>query len=465
MSAIRLESGRSGRRWVYLAAAILVPTVAVLWLLPRVTGTHPADSSDAIGLAERVVIQFNLPMNRASVEANFQTRPPAAGVFDWDGNQMHFTPATLWPERTVVEARLAAGTQSALGLPLLRDVSWEFATSEARVLFAWPQGGLAQIFRASLSGSELVQLTDLDEGIKHFDASPLRATAYLVTGATERGNRVESLDLEAGTRQNRRSCLPDDICQQVAVSPDGALLAVAVGQGDPESEAWRGRVIVAPAAQEESDAIYVSPPGLGSPEWVQAGLLAVFDRLQGEHVLLELRGTGGAQEIARIADELGQNGSWSPDGLFWVGARVEFSDPVGPEQAEFFSHLVRVDVSSGSQVDLTGRRVGPVEDATPTYSPDGGLIAFGRKFLDPERWTLGRQVWRMRADGSQAVPVTDYPVYHHSGFVWSPRGDRLLVLRFDQADPTTPATLGWLEVETGAWTTLAEGAFLPHWSP
>ena len=44
-----------------------------------------------------------------------------------------------------------------------------------------------------------------------------------------------------------------------------------------------------------------------------------------------------------------------------------------------------------------------VEDVSPVFSPDGKWIAFARRYLDPLRWTPGRQVWLMRADGTEAV--------------------------------------------------------------
>lgn len=466
MSSIKLADKPSpARRWVLLGLAVVIPLVAVIVLLPRVARAVPRGQEAAVPLAESVAIEFNWPMNRSSVEDSFVLNPQVAGETKWQGTEMRFTPTATWPERSTIEVTLGSGVRSALGLPLLGGLQFSFTTSQARVLYAWPQSGPAQLYRSTLDGTDLRQLTEVEGGIRDFDASPVRPVAYLTSGSEAADNGILRLDLDSGESDLLRSCPVDQACSQVSLSPDGLRLAFSAGGGDPETDAWEGHVEVINLSEPGGTPMWESPVGASSPEWVNPDLLAFIDRSQGDHVLVDLAAQEGPTERTRIPDELGQSGTWSPDGRFWVGSQVEFLTPEVGALSEFFSHLVRVEVSTGSRVDLTGRRAGLVEDGTPAYSPDGTLIAFGRKYLDVERWTLGRQIWVMRADGSQTRPLTDFPIYHHSGFVWSPDGTRLLAQRFDQADPTTPGDVGWIDLESGRWTTLAEGAFLPRWTP
>lgn len=465
-SAIRLaEDGHPRRRWVLLGSAICIPIVGILILLPRVTAVSPTDGDPAVSIAESVVIEFNWPMDRKSVENSLQTTPATPGTYEWQGTQLSFTPASVWPEQEAIRIEIREGARSALGLPLLQNLTLQFETSQARVLYAWPQSGDAQLYRTTLAGGETIQLSNVEGGLLDYDASPVRPVAYLATAPGPEGNEILQLAIESHDAETLRDCQAGQVCSQISLSPDSTRLAFSVGSAAADEPDWTGFVVVVDLMQSPGKELWRSELGVSSPDWVTTDLLAASNQAEGAHLLMDLSTPQEPIERALIEDELRQPGTWSPDGRFWVGSQVDFLTSRSGTLSEFFSHLVRVDASSGSQVDLTGQRVGLVEDGTPAYSPDGSMLVYGRKYLDADRWTLGRQLWVMRADGSQARAITDFPIYHHSGFVWSPDGSRLLVQRFDQADPTTPGDVGWVELRSGRWTMLAEGAFLPHWTP
>lgn len=109
--------------------------------------------------------------------------------------------------------------------------------------------------------------------------------------------------------------------------------------------------------------------------------------------------------------------------------------------------------------------MGLVEDASPVYSPDGQWIAFTRKYLEQDRWTLGRQLWAMRADGSGAHPLTDEPDFNHSALAWSPDSGGLVYMRFDETNPTQASEI-WLVGSDGEGARrLVVGGYLPRWIP
>ncbi len=85
----------------------------------------------------------------------------------------------------------------------------------------------------------------------------------------------------------------------------------------------------------------------------------------------------------------------------------------------FHSHLTYHDIRGDLTIDLSGDRDGLVEDSNPVYDPSGEWIAFTRKYLEPERWTLGRQIWVMAADASERRILINDPDYQHASLVWS----------------------------------------------
>jgi Tol biopolymer transport system component len=257
------------------------------------------------------------------------------------------------------------------------------------------------------------------------------------------------------------------------ISPDGTLLAFeqfdweisAAGRRVPgERQVW----ILALA--DEADPVRVQPEEqvANSPNWSPNGILAFYNDSLGAVTFLQ---PAGMQLLNMVPNGLGFLGSWSPDGEFLVLPEIVFptaSEQDGGDQLDFFSHLYRIESATMDVEDLS---LGMVEDASPAYSPDGEWIAFGRKFLD-ERWTPGRQVWIMRADGSQPRadgsqprPITDDPDFSHASLVWNPDSSRLAYMRLSQTDPNEMPEIWMIDRDGEAHQFLVEGGYLPQWIP
>ena len=139
---------------------------------------------------------------------------------------------------------------------------------------------------------------------------------------------------------------------------------------------------------------------ISQPRWSPTGKLAYYDQTSQAYIIYDLQ-TGSS---LRLPNQTGQGGSWSPDGRYFVAAEISITRLNATTEVGV-SRLLRYDAETGAAVDLT--RLDDVEDVNPVFSPDGGLIAFGRKYLDPARWTLGRPLWMMAADGSTVRQVMD----------------------------------------------------------
>jgi Tol biopolymer transport system component len=159
-------------------------------------------------------------------------------------------------------------------------------------------------------------------------------------------------------------------------------------------------------------------------------------------------------------NETGEPGTWAPDGSNYIAHEVDFWDS-GP--MDFSSHLWRFEYPSAQATNLSLDLA--LEDVTPAYSPDGAQIAFGRKYLDPERWIIGSQLWLMRADGSRARQLTDNPDFNHADFAWHPNGEYLAFVRHKQTTLIDPPEIWIVRADGSDAVRLVIGGHVPQWIP
>ena len=127
------------------------------------------------------------------------------------------------------------------------------------------------------------------------------------------------------------------------------------------------------------------------------------------------------------------------------------------------SHLLLFDWQQDTVQDLTPEET--MEDTSPAFSPDGESLAFARKFLDISRWTPGRQLWLEHLGSQEEGPLTDEPLYNHFEFTWSPAGDRLAYVRFNQSVLTEPPEIWLIDPITKQAEQLVVGGYSPQWIP
>lgn len=105
---------------------------------------------------------------------------------------------------------------------------------------------------------------------------------------------------------------------------------------------------------------------------------------------------------------------------------------------------------------------GEFNDGNAAWSPDGAWIAFGRRLA---RTNTGRQLWLMRADGSEAHALTNDISLHFGPPSWSPDGRFLLFQQYDSNAPDAPPTIWLLEITTGSFNQIVINGLLPTWLP
>lgn len=450
--------------------------VAIL-ATPKVATVEPLPDSHHVPSTSHVSITFDQPMNTELVESRLTIEPLRAGYLSWDDNTLTFQPAEPWTSGSKVTVHLAGGARSRRFLPMIRSYSWSFTVGAPRILYLWPAGSPADLYATSPDGAEITRLTETSFGVLDYTLSAAGSKIAYAVAREDQGSDIYLLDLISGEQRLVHSCPENVLCQSLALDPEEKLLAFEklefkVGAaGKPvltPSQVW------AIDMSEGAEEFPIGPDNhvTTSPMWSPEGWLAYYDSTLRAIALVDVVSRPNPAVFNYMSNDMGLMGSWSPDGTFLLLSDIVFPQvEYGEEneevegQASFYSHLYRVNANSGFVVDLTAGNIGAVEDASPSYSPDGEWIAYTRKYLEEDRWTLGRQLWLMRSDGSDAYQFSDEPFYGHSSLAWSPDSSAIAYMRKGQLDISQPGEIWLIEIDEGEPKQLVVGGYLPQWIP
>ncbi|HHH81698.1 MAG TPA: hypothetical protein ENL35_01765 [Chloroflexi bacterium] len=455
--------------------AALGLVLAALFAAPRVVLVEPAGGAVNVPASTRLRLGFSQPMNVASVRAHLSIDPPLPGRYLWEARELIFEPEHFWPSGGEVKVTLTAGVRSRLGLPMLRSKSWTFEVGDPRIAYLWPAEGPAQLYARTLGDpQETDALTEAPLGVIDYAiAGDGVRVAYSVM-RPEGGTELRILNLVSLEDQQVLACQADHPCRSPSLSPDGRWMAferqeLALGEAGRLTTQRRSLWLL--SLREAGPPVEVGggEGSRASPLWSPTGWLSYYDDHIQAIIVAEVDLEGQTTPLRYIPSSLGLLGTWSPDGLAFIFPEIVFAQAASAEDGTpsetFYSHLYRVEIEDGRTSDISPGEERLVEDASPVFSPDGSWIAFTRKYLDPGRWTPGRQIWIMRADGSEARSLTEDPDALYSALVWSPDGKRLGFMRRNLATAGAQPEIGWLQVGSGDRQRLAQDGFLPAWIP
>jgi Tol biopolymer transport system component len=447
--------------------------LAALLSLPRLTAVSPAAGAQDVSSRAPIRLTFNRPMQPASVEEALRIAPALPGMFTWEGSTLIFTPGQPWPREGQVTVTLEGGlARSQRGLPLLGGQTWSFTIGGERL--AYLMGEVSNLWVLPLvADAPPRQVTAEPFGVYDFGLSP-DGVRFVYAALREDGGADLRLTNTDGSGTEDLLACPGEACLSPVFAPDGKRVAyerrtlVAGLTGEVTFGAAHVHVYDLAGGGDQSLDAGETARQTRFPRWGPDGRLSYYDTARQALVVHDL--ASGA--VTYIPSTSGESGTWSPDGQHIVYAEIFFppespTDPLNPEEEHrdrFYSHLLRVTIATNATENLSGP--GVVEDASPVYAPSGEWLAFARKGLAPDQWTPGRQLWLMRADGSDAHPLTADPLYHHSAFAWSPEGTAIAYMRFNAVDPSTPAEIWTTDVGDGSrarrWVS---GGYLPAWLP
>ena len=464
------------RRIGLFVTALLVAVAtaaAYLWLQPRVVSYQPEAEAERVPAGAAVRITFSRPMQADSVTANFAIDPPVRGGFTWEGDTLVFTPDQPWPGGQTVNVRLSPGSSSTGILPqsIREPAQWSFTIGMSMLLYLYPSDSAANLYQLDPQNGEITQLTDGLGAVQDYSTTPDGKMIFFNTSLGNGGSIIYRLDGANGQPKALLEC-PDAQCRYPRVSPAGDYLAYERTDLSAVGQAGFPQVWLLPLSQDEDGGMQITstPPALvgppdhriQQPQWSSDGLLTYYDFTDSAFVVQDVQ----SREVARFPSQTGIPGGWDGQGERYVFPEIfsnEISDPnlTGLENIPS-SHLLQYRLD-GSQQDLT--QTDDVEDSSPIYTPDGTGLFFARKFLDIQRWTPGRQIWRMNSDGSSATAMTDDPYHNHYDLAWSPDGAHLAYVRFNKDALTEPPELWMMEADGSNATRLVTSGYLPQWIP
>lgn len=278
--------------------------------------------------------------------------------------------------------------------------------------------------------------------------------------------------------------LPGAVAERAALpSAAQAVYAVARDDGAPGGghDLWRVDV----ARRRARRWLDCAPDDCRAPSPGPDGRSIVFTRVvDGRPTLWQLSLDARVPVPLFPADTPGHHAAWSPD-----GARVAYVDPAGrvcvaaPGADEALcvpvlvdsppvwspyggavlitdirletgaaSHILRLDAALGVLLNLSDTL--GVEDDAPAWSPDGAWIAFRRRSAGT---AMGKQLWLMRADGSDPRALTAEVAAYYGPPVWSPDGEMLIASRHVEGKHEVLA----LSITSGTVTPMAPDGYLP----
>ena len=461
-----------------------------LWGTPRLLWVEPGEEASNVPASSEVRLTFSRPLQTEALKERLRFEPAVLGSFEWQGSSLVFTPDQPWPAGATIQVQVQAGSpaQGFPALPLRQGKEWSFKVRQPNIVYLSPASGPANVTLLNPTSGERTSLTNSPGGVLDFTISPSGEALYFsartepdgsavyrqdLTGLTPEAVVPETASPETAPPTSRLAepvqvldC-PKAVCQGLALEPQEGYIAyersaLPGGEGPQISQVW----ILGLQASEANSPILAGAAAHQTvlPSWSIAGLLAFYDLDDEAYWFV---GPDGSQK-ARFPNQTGQQGAWRADGAAFLAAEIFYlSANISPDLSNLESladsHLILFDLATNGTENLTPGE--GVEDASPAYSPKGDFLAFARKYLDVQRWTPGRQLWIARTESREARQLTDTPLYNHYDLAWSPAGDQLAFVRFNQTALTEPPEIWVFDLLSGAATRFVEEGYQPQWLP
>lgn len=462
------------RRIIILGVIVLLASVGgtALLLRPEVVSTSPQAAPGGLPNTSTIEIIFSRRMQPESVIERLTISPAIEVKSVWEDQTLRLIPMEAWPSGAEVTVTLESGAQSRIGLPAAAGVSWSFRISPVSLAYLWPAGGSSQLYLLDPQSGETIQLTN-GSPVLSFVFSPNGRSVYFFAENNQGGSDLFSLprfDLE--TEPARMLTCQRARCDNLAIAPQGTALAYTRN----DNQVWLVNL------ETGTQPIQISPEGESAyqPAWSSTGNLSYYNATQMVYTVVDPTG----KIISTWPNQSGEHAAWAPGGTAFIAPDAFLQEtnilrgPSGEAENEevdeselepvrvLNSQLMVYQLGRDQTTALTEDQL--AEDFWPTFSPDGSVLAFTRRYLDEQRWTPGRQIWLMSLTSGtspeQIKPLTGAEDYLYTSLKWHPDGKQLAAMRFNVTLLTDPPEI-WLISLDGKAIRLVIGGYQPAWIP
>jgi Tol biopolymer transport system component len=458
------------RTWLIIAVILgLLISFLVIWASsPRIAALTPLPGSQDVSQDSPLQITFTQPMQVNSLEERLVIEPDISGQFTYEDQMLTFVPDQPWPGGQVITITLRSGARALgnLGLPVWTQERWSFQVSKMLLAYLWPAGDLADLYALHPLSGEVTRLTE-SAAVQDFTVSPDGKAIVYTADRLRGGSVLIRLSLDESTpgivtASETVAMCEMAVCRNPAISPDGRWLAY---EHVPEfSNQNQIEVRLLDLASGRSQPVGDPNHSRRDPAWSLTGWLAIYDVI--DEAYHAIHSESGATILFR--NQIGEPGSWHPDGKRFLASEI-FDESSEILVSAASGHLLVYDIRDTSRIlDLTKEYY--LEDIGGVFAPDGLQIAFTRKYLDPMRWTTGRQVWVMDLDAADGQvlserQLTNAPLYNHYALAWSPDSQQIAFMRFNLANLADSPELWLMNADGSNPVQLVIGAYAPHWIP
>ncbi|MCC6905562.1 MAG: PD40 domain-containing protein, partial [Anaerolineae bacterium] len=412
----------------------LIAAIAVVILAGDHVGVPIRDVQPARGstpaITSVIAITFGESVIPESAESRLVIEPAVDGRIEWiDPTRLVLRPEAPLSPGVTYRATLRAGVESTTGRQMARGLSWEFTPRTQSILYLAPADvDVRHIWTLDPDNPAASPETvySAPYGVIDFAPSPDGEQIALTQYTEQMLSNIWLIKRDGSDPKLLLDCNPG-LCTTPTWSPDGQLIADQRQEPAPGSSSMAGplgpsRVWILDMETKETAPLMQDNQVLGfSPTWSPDGSrIAFFDSNGGAIRILSLDPARSSSIL--LSSLMGEVGAFSPDGGSMIYTDLQ---QVGQQYyAQFW--IARFDEEQA----VTRLFDEPFEEQWPAWSPDGKLLAFGRRALD-RQGGRGHQFWLHGTLTGERTRVTTDTRYNNLVFLWDATSSRVLFRRFN----------------------------------